>query len=128
VLNYEEEILKSNEEIMTRLRIARDIKGFTQEYIGALIDMSGTNYSKIERGELALTLPDLLVVAKTLGVKPKELFEEKAVKPETAEEMPAYEGMTQHQLDQWEASMIRKIGWLLDERFRQFNQDNNPQK
>ncbi len=109
-------------EVLEKLKIARKTKGYTQEEVGELVGIKKGKYSRIERGRVSLTLQDFLKIAAALGLKPAKIFAEENVASgtgrEEVEETPTYGQVSRRQLDQWEDNLVRKFGWMLDERFR----------
>jgi transcriptional regulator with XRE-family HTH domain len=61
-------------EVLNKIRIARENKGLTQDFIAIQLDMTASNYAKIERGELPMTLEHIDIIAKTLKIKAGEFF------------------------------------------------------
>ena len=57
------------------IRNLRVTKGFSQEYMAALLHMSQNNYSKIETGKTNLTLAVLFNICQILKVSPLALLE-----------------------------------------------------
>ncbi len=68
-------------EIGYKIRKIREIKGFTREYMAALLEMSVTNYGRIERDEIPITLDKLQAISESLGVNYLDIlsFDEKQV-------------------------------------------------
>lgn len=52
----------------------RELKNFTREYIATELEMSVSGYSKIERGEIDLTLSKLQKIADVLKVSTSEIL------------------------------------------------------
>jgi transcriptional regulator with XRE-family HTH domain len=61
-------------EVLNKIRLARESKGLTQDFIAIQLDMTASNYAKIERGELPMTLEHIDIIAKTLKIKAVEFF------------------------------------------------------
>lgn len=57
-----------------RIKFFRNLKGWTQEDMAEMLDMSVTGYGNIERGDTNVSLQKLKEVAKVLGVELQELF------------------------------------------------------
>lgn len=57
-----------------KLRTLRKIHGFKQEYVGNLLGLSQTGYSKIEVGEVDLTLKHLEKLADLYNTTPDKLL------------------------------------------------------
>ena len=69
-------------EIGTKVRKLRELKGYSQEYVAAQLNMVQTNYSKVERGETKdMTVKRLEEIAKVLEVDPGTIlnFDDKQV-------------------------------------------------
>ena len=65
-----------------KIRKFRDLRGYSQEYVALQLEMTQTNYSKIERGEAPnLTIKRLEEIAKVLEVDAGSIlsFDEKQV-------------------------------------------------
>ena len=58
-----------------KIKLVRQIKGFTQEDIAEQLGMSPNAYGDIERGDTDVKLSRLLQLAKLFEMKPAELFE-----------------------------------------------------
>jgi len=57
-----------------RIKFFRGLKGWTQENMAEMLNMSVTSYGNIERGDTNVTLARLQEVAEILGVELQELF------------------------------------------------------
>lgn len=55
------------------IRLIRQSKGYTQEYVANQLGWSHTAYAKVERGETKLTEPKRKAIAKVLGVSTLDL-------------------------------------------------------
>ena len=56
------------------IRHVRVAKGYSQEYMASKLGMSQNNFSKIEKGEVNLSVDRLSEIAKLLEVEPTELL------------------------------------------------------
>ena len=57
-----------------KIRIARTIKGYSQEYMAFMLNISQSTYSKMESGSIELTVQRLFEIAELLEVKIIELL------------------------------------------------------
>lgn len=57
-----------------KIRILREMKGYSQEYMAEQVGMSQTGYSKIERDETDIAFSRLEQIANILEVKPQDLI------------------------------------------------------
>ncbi|WP_299430544.1 helix-turn-helix transcriptional regulator [uncultured Maribacter sp.] len=57
------------------LRRLRKSKGFTQEELANELNIEISQISRIERGIINTSISNAYSIAKTLGIKPSELFE-----------------------------------------------------
>lgn len=57
-----------------KIRKIRDLKGFSQEYMALRLNMSQTNYSKIESDEVKLTLDRLMEIGDIFGMDPLDIL------------------------------------------------------
>lgn len=64
--------------IQDKIRIIRNSKGFTQEYVAEKLNIDTVNYGRIERGQANLTIERLLKLAEIMDFKPSFLFDEKS--------------------------------------------------
>ncbi len=62
-------------QICEKIRLRRELKGWTQQEIACHLDMSPSGYGDIERGETDVTLSRLLLIAKVLEISLAELFD-----------------------------------------------------
>jgi len=69
------EIEKELNTIRERIRMCRLRKGYSQEYMGQLLNISQYGYHKIENGKTKLHLENLLKISAILGVNTKELLD-----------------------------------------------------
>lgn len=66
------------ERIGTRVRYFRQRKGFSQEQLAELVDISVTHMSHIETGNTKLSLPVFVALSEALGVRADELLNDPA--------------------------------------------------
>lgn len=68
-------------EIGHKIKKVREIKGYTREYMAAQLEMSVSNYGKLERDEIPITLEKLQLISESLGVNYVDIlsFDEKQV-------------------------------------------------
>ncbi len=59
----------------SKIRKLRELKGYSQEYMAASLDMSQNNYSKIELERNHLTLERLQQIARLLDIDPVKIIE-----------------------------------------------------
>lgn len=57
-----------------KIRKIRNIRGYSQEYMGARLKMSQNNYSRIELDQINLTLKTLSEIAAVLEVSTEEIM------------------------------------------------------
>ncbi len=64
-----------------KIRIGRQIKGYSQEVMAELLGISHTAYAKMERGETKVTEDKLSQIANVLGIEKEDLknFDEKMI-------------------------------------------------
>lgn len=62
------------EHIERKIRQIRELRGYSQEYMAAQLNLSTRAYSKIESGETQLTINRLNEICKILNVSPQELL------------------------------------------------------
>ena len=60
--------------ISANIKKYRELKGFTREDIAGELDMSVSGYSKIERGEIDITIPKLQRISDVLGVSTSDML------------------------------------------------------
>ena len=60
--------------VLDSIRRLRQQKGYSQEYMAFMMDMSQNNYSKLERGATPLTINKLYDVAEILEVTVHEIL------------------------------------------------------
>lgn len=56
------------------IKIIRELKNLTREYVADELGMSTSGYGKIERGEVDLTIRKLHIIAKVLEVDVNYIF------------------------------------------------------
>ncbi len=56
-----------------KIKKVRELKNLTQEYLAEQVGMTTSGYSRIERGEVKISLDRLQQVAQVLGVQPNDL-------------------------------------------------------
>lgn len=61
--------------ILTKIRLKRLEKNFSQDYLASKIGISQSYYARIESGKNELTLTSLLKIATVLEVSPKKFFQ-----------------------------------------------------
>lgn len=68
-------------QIGQKIKKLRELKNYTQEYMAAQLEMSVSNYSRLERNEISITLDKLQLVSEALGVDYLDIltFDEKNV-------------------------------------------------
>jgi transcriptional regulator with XRE-family HTH domain len=64
----EEEDLKINKRIGERLRIVRQVKGFSLKEIGKILGMTGQQVQKYEAGKNRISIGKLMIISETLNV------------------------------------------------------------
>jgi transcriptional regulator with XRE-family HTH domain len=57
-----------------KLRIQRTIKGYSQEYMAFMLDISQAAYSNLERNETEMTIRRVFEIAEILQISPYELM------------------------------------------------------
>lgn len=60
--------------ISANIKKYRELKGLTREDIAVELDMSVSGYSKIERGEIDLTITKLQRISEVLGVSASDIL------------------------------------------------------
>lgn len=56
------------------IRILREIKGYKQDYMAMMLDMSQSGYAKLESGKSSITIQKLTEISKILEVDLKDLI------------------------------------------------------
>ncbi|MFM7194875.1 MAG: helix-turn-helix domain-containing protein [Bacteroidota bacterium] len=69
-----------------KIRKIRNIRGYSQEYMGSRLHMSQNNYSRIELDQINLTLKTLEDIASVLDISTQDIlnFQETQIFPSTA--------------------------------------------
>lgn len=60
--------------ISANIKKYRELKGLTREVVASELDMSVSGYSKIERGEIDLTITKLQKISEVLGVSASDIL------------------------------------------------------
>ena len=63
--------------IGNKIRILREEKGFSQENLAAALDITQSNYARLEKDDNRISVPRLIIIAKTLETTVTELVGEK---------------------------------------------------
>jgi transcriptional regulator with XRE-family HTH domain len=63
-----------NKSISGNIRIIREMKNLTRDFVAGEMDMSTSGYGKIERGEVDLTISKISRIAAILGVSISDLL------------------------------------------------------
>ncbi|MFT6844960.1 MAG: transcriptional regulator with XRE-family HTH domain [Flavobacteriales bacterium] len=63
------------ESLMNNIRVLRELKGFTQEYLSDSIGLSRASYSQIENGRTRLTAEQLLKIAEILEMDVQQIID-----------------------------------------------------
>lgn len=61
--------------VLSKIKLARFQKGYSQQYIASELDISQNAYHKIESGETKLTLEHFLNICSILDEKPHTFFD-----------------------------------------------------
>ncbi len=64
------------ENICKNIRVIREIKGLSQEYVSLKLEISQSAYAKMERGETKLTVQRLKDICEILEIDVPQLFRE----------------------------------------------------
>ena len=64
--------------IGNKIRILREEKGFSQENLAAALDITQSNYARLEKDDNRISVPRLIIIANTLETSVAELVGEKA--------------------------------------------------
>jgi transcriptional regulator with XRE-family HTH domain len=70
----------NGQHVGTKIKKVRELRNFTQEYVAEQVGMTTSGYSRIERGEVKVTIERLGQIAKALDLRPHDLtsFDENA--------------------------------------------------
>lgn len=60
--------------VTENIRVLREIKGFSQEYVASKLEMTQSGYAKIEAGKSNVTMQKLVEIAEVLEVDVKDLL------------------------------------------------------
>ncbi|MBL7838302.1 MAG: helix-turn-helix transcriptional regulator [Bacteroidetes bacterium] len=85
---------KQLKQMCNRIKNYREIKGFSQDYMSLKLNISSSSYSRIERGEVQLTVPKLLQISELLGVRYNHIIEgepSEPILPVSDSDNPKYE-------------------------------------
>ena len=61
-----------------KIRLVREERGLSQENMAVSLDMTQSNYARLEKDDNRISVPRLIVIAKTLDISVTELVGEKA--------------------------------------------------
>jgi transcriptional regulator with XRE-family HTH domain len=61
-----------------KIRLLREEKGLSQENMAAALDITQSNYARLEKDDDRISVPRLIIIAKTLETTVTELIGEKA--------------------------------------------------
>jgi transcriptional regulator with XRE-family HTH domain len=61
-----------------KIRLLREERGLSQENMASALDMTQSNYARLEKDDNRISIPRLIVIAKTLDITVTELVGEKA--------------------------------------------------
>jgi transcriptional regulator with XRE-family HTH domain len=64
----------NNKELMAKIRQLRELKGYSQEVVATDLGISPRAYSKLERGDIQLTVVRLFEISKILGMSPQDVL------------------------------------------------------
>ncbi|MEO3405995.1 helix-turn-helix transcriptional regulator [Mucilaginibacter sp. CAU 1740] len=67
-------VQKKVKSIVEKIRVARETKGYTQDYLAAKLSISQNAYSKLELGYSTLTVVRLFAIALILEIDARELL------------------------------------------------------
>ncbi len=62
------------QQISENIKRFRELKNFTREHVAAELEMSLSGYSKLERGEVELTVSKLFKIAEILEISPSQIL------------------------------------------------------
>ena len=64
--------------IGNKIRLLREEKGFSQENLASALDITQSNYARLEKDDNRISIPRLIIIANTLETTVAELVGEKA--------------------------------------------------
>jgi transcriptional regulator with XRE-family HTH domain len=64
--------------IGNKIRLLREEKGLSQENLASALDITQSNYARLEKDDNRISVPRLIIIAKTLETTVTELVGEKA--------------------------------------------------
>jgi transcriptional regulator with XRE-family HTH domain len=64
--------------IGNKIRLLREEKGFSQENLASALDITQSNYARLEKDDNRISVPRLIIIANTLETTVTELVGEKA--------------------------------------------------
>lgn len=64
--------------IGNKIRILREEKGFSQENLASALDITQSNYARLEKDDNRISVPRLIIIANALETSVAELVGEKA--------------------------------------------------
>jgi transcriptional regulator with XRE-family HTH domain len=64
--------------IGNKIRLLREEKGFSQENMANALDITQSNYGRLEKDDNRISVPRLIIIAKTIETTVTELVGEKA--------------------------------------------------
>jgi transcriptional regulator with XRE-family HTH domain len=64
--------------IGNKIRLLREEKGLSQENLASALDITQSNYARLEKDDNRISVPRLIVIARTLKTSVTELVGEKA--------------------------------------------------
>ena len=71
-------IFANNMNVSDKLRIIRQSKGYTQDYVAEKLNIDPVNYGRIERGQTKLTIDRLQKLADIFEINIVEFFDEQS--------------------------------------------------
>jgi transcriptional regulator with XRE-family HTH domain len=63
--------------IGNKIRLLREEKGFSQENLASALDITQSNYARLEKDDNRISVPRLIIIARTLETTVAELVGEK---------------------------------------------------
>ena len=64
--------------IGNKIRLLREEKGFSQENLASALDITQSNYARLEKDDNRISVPRLIIIARTLETTVAELVGEKS--------------------------------------------------